>query len=82
MIGSDIAGLASYALTFCTKNFRAWGRRHGAYERRAFVEAVMNRLRQHYAERTPLPGDEDEQTLSLAQLQRLYRYVLSEGYGE
>jgi hypothetical protein len=51
-------------------------------ERRAFVEAVMNRLRQHYAERTPLPGDEDEQTLSLAQLQRLYRYVLSEGYGE
>ncbi len=51
-------------------------------ERRAFVEAIMNRLRRHYAERTPLPGDADMQTLSLAQLQRLYRYVLSEGYGE
>ncbi len=51
-------------------------------ERRAFVEAIMNRLRRHYAERTPLPGDQDEQILSQAQLQRLYRYVLSEGYGE
>ena len=51
-------------------------------ERRIFVEAIMNRLRRHYAERTPLPGEEDEQTLSLAQLQRLYRYVVSEGYGE
>jgi hypothetical protein len=51
-------------------------------KRRAFVEAIMDRLRRHYAERTPLPGEEDEQTLSLAQLQRLYRYVLSEGYGE
>jgi hypothetical protein len=50
--------------------------------RRAFVEAIMNRLRRHYAEQTPLPGNEDTQTLSLAQLQRLYRYVLSEGYGE
>jgi hypothetical protein len=43
-------------------------------KRRAFVEAIMNRLRGHYAERTPLPG-EDEQPLSLQQLQRLYRYV-------
>jgi hypothetical protein len=51
-------------------------------ERRTFVEAIMNRLRRHYAERTPLPGDEEEQTLSLAQLQRLYRCVVSEGYGE
>ena len=50
--------------------------------RRAFVEAILNRLRRHYAGRTPLPGDEDTQTLSLAQLQRLYRYVISEGYGE
>jgi len=50
--------------------------------RRAFVEAIMNRLRRHYAEQTPLPGSEDTQTLSLAQLQRLYRYVMSEGYGE
>jgi hypothetical protein len=51
-------------------------------ERRAFVAAIIKRLRRHYAERTPLPGEEDQQTLSLEQLQRLYRYVLSEGYGE
>ena len=51
-------------------------------ERRAFVEAIMNRLRRHYAEQTPLPGNQDTQTLSLAQLQRLYRSVMSEGYGE
>ena len=51
-------------------------------ERRAYVEAIMNRLRRHYAERTPLPGRDDEETLSLALLQRLYRYVMSEGYGE
>ena len=50
--------------------------------RRAFVEAILNRLRRHYAEQTPLPRNEDTQTLSLAQLQRLYRYVISEGYGE
>jgi len=50
--------------------------------RRAYVEAILNRLRRHYAERTSLPGDEETQTLSLAQLQRLYRYVMSEGYGE
>ena len=51
-------------------------------ERRAYVEAIMNRLRRHYAERTPLPGRDDEETVSLALLQRLYRYVMSEGYGE
>jgi len=50
-------------------------------ERRAFMEAIMNRLRRHYAEQTPLP-DRDAETLSLALLQRLYRYVMSEGYGE
>ena len=50
--------------------------------RRAFVEAIMNSLRRHYTEQTPLPGNDDTQTLSLAQLQRLYRYVMSEGYGE
>jgi hypothetical protein len=49
---------------------------------RAFVEAIMNRLRRHYAEQTPLPGNQDTQRLSLAQLQRLYRCVMSEGYGE
>ena len=51
-------------------------------KRRIFLEAIMNRLRRHYAEQTPLPSNEDTQTLSLAQLQRLYRYVMSEGYGE
>lgn len=53
--------------------------------RRAYVESIMNRLRRHYAERTPLPAQEDEEegeTLSLQMLQRLYRHVMSEGYGE
>jgi hypothetical protein len=50
--------------------------------RRAFVEAIIYRLRRHYAERTPLPVRDDGETLSLALLQRLYRYVVSEGYGE
>jgi hypothetical protein len=50
--------------------------------RRAFVEAIINRLRRHYAERTPLPDRDDGETLSLVLLQRLYRYVVSEGYGE
>jgi len=51
-------------------------------ERHDFVEATMNRLRRHYAEQTPLPDSDDAETLSLALLQRLYRYVMSEGYGE
>ena len=45
----------------------------------------MNRLRRHYAERTPLPRDDAEdngESLSLQMLQRLYRHVMSEGYGE
>ena len=53
--------------------------------RRAYVEAIMNRLRRHYAERTPLPTqdpDGEGETLSLQLLQRLYRHVMSEGYGE
>ena len=51
-------------------------------ERRTFVEAIMNRLRRHYAEQTPLPGRDGEEARSLALLQRLYRSVMSEGYGE
>ena len=51
-------------------------------ERRAYVEAIMNRLRRHYAEQTLLPDRDDAETLSLALLQRLYRSVMSEGYGE
>jgi len=51
--------------------------------RRAYVEAIMNRLRRHYAERTVLPShEEDQETLSLQMLQRLYRHVMNEGYGE
>lgn len=52
--------------------------------RRAYVEAIMSRLRRQYAERTPLPVRQEEgsQTLSLQMLQRLYRHVMSEGYGE
>ena len=42
----------------------------------------MNRLRRHGAERGPLPDRDDGETLSLALLQRLYRYVTSEEYGE
>jgi hypothetical protein len=53
-------------------------------ERRAYVEAIMNRLRRQYAERALIPTKtEDEgETLSLQMLQRLYRHVMSEGYGE
>jgi hypothetical protein len=51
-------------------------------ERRAYVEAIMNRLRRQYAAQTLLPDRDDAETLSLALLQRLYRYVMSEGYGE
>ncbi|HEU4327261.1 MAG TPA: hypothetical protein VFS21_29250 [Roseiflexaceae bacterium] len=50
-------------------------------ERRMFIESIMNRLRRHYAERTSLPSRPDE-SLTLQMLQRLYRYVMSEGYGE
>lgn len=51
-------------------------------ERRAFVESIMNRLRQHYADQSQLPGREEGETLTLQMLQRLYRQVMSEGYGE
>ena len=56
----------------------------GTDERRAYVEAIMNRLRRQYAERALLPTreEEDGETLSLQMLQRLYRHVMSEGYGE
>lgn len=53
-------------------------------ERRAYVEAIMNRLRRQYAERALLPAGEAQEgeALSLQMLQRLYRHVMSEGYGE
>lgn len=62
--------------------------------RRAYVERICDRLRRHYSERTPLPGRDDNiddliaagvmggEHLSLRLLQRLYRAVASEGYGE
>lgn len=70
-------------------------------DRRAYVEALMDRLRRQYAERAPLPRSDGRHVypceevktgrcvcthqngyeLSLQQLQRLYRHVLSEGYG-
>jgi hypothetical protein len=52
--------------------------------RRAYVEALITRLRRHYAERVPIPDrhEHEEESISLQMLQRLYRYVTSEGYGE
>jgi len=47
--------------------------------RRAYVEALLSRLRRQYAERVPLPSGAP---LSLALLQRLFRKIISEGYGE
>ncbi len=49
-------------------------------ERRAYVEALLNRLRRLYVERAQLPGG--GKTLSFELLQRLYSYVNTEGYGE
>ena len=49
-------------------------------ERRAYVEALLNRLRRQYVERAPTPGDGE--ALTFETLQRLCRYVTSEGYGE
>ena len=51
-------------------------------KRREYVESIMNRLRRHYAEQTPLPDHKEQDALSLQMLQRLYRHVMSEGYGE
>jgi len=51
-------------------------------KRRAYVEGLMNRLQRLYVERTPLPTRDDEESLSLELLQRLYHHIMSEGYGE
>lgn len=64
----------------------------------AYIEAVFHRLRRHYAEHARLPlaagaehrlgcnGDvchcSSDEVIRLGQLQKLYRYVISEGYGE
>lgn len=54
---------------------------HDSEARRVFVEAILNRLRRHYVEQTPLPDSETE-TLTFETLRRLCEYVLAEGYGE
>jgi hypothetical protein len=52
---------------------------------RAYVEAIISRLHRQYDEQVPVPAkdeyDEGE-PLSAELLQRLYRHVISEGYGE
>ncbi len=53
--------------------------------KRASVDGLINRLRRQYEEQRPLPSSDDgepTEPLSIALLQRLYRHVLSEGYGE
>jgi len=47
-------------------------------------ELIMNRLRRQYADRALIPTKAEDEgvTLSLQMLQRLYRHVMSEGYGE
>jgi hypothetical protein len=49
-----------------------------------YVEALLNRLRRHYVERTPLPAraGEEAKALSFALLRRLCEQVLAEGYGQ
>jgi hypothetical protein len=49
-------------------------------EQRAYVEALLNRLRRLYVERAELPGEGE--LLSFEVLQQLCRYIVSEGYGE
>jgi hypothetical protein len=49
-------------------------------ERRAYVEAILNRLRRQYVERVPTPGDGEPLTFEM--LQRLCHHIVSEGYGE
>lgn len=59
-----------------------------ADDRRAYVARIMDRLRRQYADRALLPSaahdiddTEARETMSLHLLRRLYRYVISEGYG-
>ena len=49
-------------------------------EKRAYVEALLNRLRRLYVERAQM-SDEGE-ILSFEVLQQLCRQIVSEGYGE
>ena len=49
-------------------------------EQRAYIEALLNRLRRLYVERAEMPGEGE--ILSFEVLQKLCRHVVSEGYGE
>ena len=49
-------------------------------EQRAYIEALLNRLRRLYVERAEMPGEGE--ILSFEVLQNLCRQVVSEGYGE
>ncbi|HNP73120.1 MAG TPA: hypothetical protein PLO33_11650 [Kouleothrix sp.] len=53
--------------------------------KRAYIDQLINRLRRQYEEQRLLPAREEGaegEPLSMSLLQRLYRHVLSEGYGE
>ena len=53
--------------------------------KRAYIDSLISRLRRQYEERRPLPGRDEGaegEPLSMSLLQRLYRHVMSEGYGE
>jgi hypothetical protein len=53
-------------------------------EGRAYVEALVSRLRRQYVARALLPAAENEerQLLSFELLKRLCHHVVAEGYGE
>jgi hypothetical protein len=51
-------------------------------QQQGYVESLLQRLWEQYRDFAPLPDREHEEALSLHMLQRLYRHILSEGYGE
>lgn len=53
--------------------------------KRVYIDSLISRLRRQYEEQLPVPSREEGvegEPLSMSLLQRLYRHVLSEGYGE
>lgn len=51
-------------------------------QQQAYVESLLQRLWEQYRDYAPLPDRDREEALTLRMLQRLYRHILSEGYGE
>ncbi len=47
----------------------------------AYETVILERLRELYLTRTPLPIDE-EARLTIGDFYRLYRYIKAEGYGQ